>query len=330
MIKMKLNSTLFIYSIKAIMKYYRTGSIWTKEEEDKLRVEIEQGCSIKHICKIHLRSKGSILDRMKKRNVPFRQAHTYEPMDIDDEPLEQDPIEQEPVAICVFDTETTGKDIPFASVSDSAKWSCIRLIQFAYELYQPDGTLLEKQCFLIKPDGFTIPDDSISIHGITQEKALTEGISMKDFSDHLVVLLPKVQTFVAHNLEYDTNVIQSELYRSQQFIILDQWKRKETECTMLMGKRYLGRWTKLAVLAEQCDLSVPKDLHQADVDTELCARIYFYLRNKHMSNQKHTFRVSMEDRGVFKLLGGRWDSGQKVWTMDEAEPYFRYVKQCFI
>ena len=318
----------FLHRSYFTMKYHRTGSVWSKEEEDRLRSEVERGFSIQSICRSHFRSKGSIMDRMKKCNVPFRRAQSYEPIDID---VEEDlSVLEEPTLICIFDTETTGKDIPFASVSDSAKWSCIRLVQFAYELYQPDGTLVEKRCFLLRPEGFIIPPESISIHGITQELATKEGIDMKEFIDCLTALLPKVQTLVAHNLEYDTNVIQSELYRAQQFIVLDEWKRKETECTMLMGKRYIGRWAKLAVLAEQCDISIPKGLHQADVDTKLCATIYFYLRNKHMSNQKHSFRISMDDRSVFKLLGGKWDAGQKVWTMDEAEPYFRYAKQWFM
>ena len=46
---------------------------------------------------------------------------------------------------------------------------------------------------------------------------------------------------------------------------------------MIMGKRIVGKWSKLAVLAEHCSIAIPSGLHHADIDTHLCATIYFYL-----------------------------------------------------
>lgn len=311
------------------MRYHRTGKTWSSEEEQQLMDEIKEGFSIKALCISHARSRGSILDRMRKRNLIFRHVQPYLPVETEVmEEIPSTPVSQR--YICVFDTETTGKDIPFAQVSETAKWDKLRMVQFAYELYTPEGDLIDSKCLIIKPDNYSIPDEAIAIHGITNERAQLEGVTIQTWCEELNRILPHIETLVAHNLEFDTNVIQSELYRAQQFFLVDQWKRKETDCTMLMGKRYMGRWTKLAVLAQECNLIVPSGLHQADVDTHLCAQIYFYLRNKHITNQRHLFRISMEDKQVFKLLGGRWDAGQKHWYMDEAEPYFRYVKQWFM
>ena len=308
------------------MKYSRTGHVWTTEEDLTLKFNVEKGFSMKAICQSHQRTKGSIIHRMKRNHINFHTVSSFEPPTMDEENEEK---QENTRLICVLDTETTGKDVPFAAITDSQKWSVVRLVQFAYELYTVEGELVEKKCVLIKPDGYTIPESSTLIHGIIQERAMNEGITMIEVCSMLEKVLPKVNTIVAHNLEFDTNVIQSELYRYHQFFLLDQWKQKENECTMLMGKRYLGKWTKLSVLAEHCGIQVPTGLHQADVDTHLCATIYFYLLKKHMSNKKNVFQVSMEDRNVFKLLGGRWDAGQKNWYMDEAEPYYRYTKKWF-
>jgi len=239
--------------------------------------------------------------------------------------------EQYDNCILVFDTETTGKDVPFAPVTDSKKWEKIRLVQFAYELYTENHEFIKKGCWTIRPDGFMIPKDATDVHGITTELALEKGVPIEVVFTWLDVHLPRVATIVAHHMKYDDNVIQSELFRYQRTDLYTQWKHVNKDCTMLMGKRYLGRNIKLAVLAEQCGINVNVDeLHQADVDTAVCAEIYFFMLQRYISNQCTVFTISHKDRDVFKLLGGQWDAGQKVWTMDQAEPYYTYALKWFM
>ena len=302
------------------MKYSRKGQRWTVEEDEKLAQHIKNGSTIIEMCASHLRPKNAILSRIKLNNL------TIENIEVEEEYS----IKKEDEYICVIDTETTGKNVPFAHVSDSTKWESVRMVQFAYELYTKEGELVEKNCVIICPQHYTIPIDSISIHGITNEIAVRDGIKIYDWFLMLSTFLSRVSNIVAHNIEYDSNVILSELYRYKQFDLIQQWNKKEKECTMMMGKRYLGKWVKLAELATHCDILVPSGLHQADVDTNLCALIYFYLYKKHMSNRIHVFPISMDDKNIFKLLGGRWNSGQKVWYMDEAEPYFNYAVKWFM
>ena len=361
------------------MPHHRTGTKWTAEEDEQLRQEMNH-YDIKTICKIHARSKGSIMMRITKLtkqieqesvtteewsvvSTPTQQKETpkevmYAPLksiasvkydtehiktnlsdalsevtltdsDIDSIGSYEEE-EQYENCILVFDTETTGKDVPFASVTDSKKWEKIRLVQFAYELYTENHEFIKKGCWTIHPDGFTIPKDAADIHGITTEKAVYDGVPIDVVFTWLEVHLPRVSTLVAHNMEYDNNVIQSEMFRYQRTELYTQWKKMDKECTMLMGKRYLGRHIKLSVLAEQCGIKVNYDaLHEADVDTALCAEIYFFMLQRYISNQRKVFTISHEDKDVFKLLGGHWDAGQKVWTMDKAEPYYTYAIRWF-
>ena len=232
--------------------------------------------------------------------------------------------------VCVFDTETTGLP-PYAPVTDSNAWSGTRLVQFAYELYTQEGDLVEQKCFIIKPDGFTIPDASIVFHKITTEYAMTHGITIHEFFTMLSELLNDDITLVAHNMIFDDNVIQSELHRYYQTNLILRWKSFDKECTMMMGKRYYGKLLKLSVLYQMCGfiLDKSKDLHQADVDTELCAYIYFHLRSLSISNIRYNLVSSYNDKEVLKYLGAKWDGGQRVWYIYDSEPFSEYVRKWF-
>ena len=239
--------------------------------------------------------------------------------------------EETPLTNCilVIDTETTGKDVPFVSVTNSSKWAGIRLVQFGYELYTEDHQLIHKGCWIIRPDGFTIPEETTAIHGISTEQACQEGVPIDTVFTWLELYLPSVTTLVAHNMEYDNNVMLSELFRYHRTELFTLWQQTNKDCTMLMGKRYLGRSLRLGVLAHQCGLVVPEGLHRADVDVAVCAQIYLFLLQICVSNQKTVFTISHADREVFKLLGGKWNAGQQVWTMDESEPYYKYAINWF-
>lgn len=258
------------------MSIMRKGNKWTVEEEQQLLSEFNQHKTIEEMCSFHHRTPNGILSRLHKLHL-YPTESTPIPISImeNDVPLVQ-PISTE-TYICVIDTETTGKDVPIYHVSYSEKWTHIRMVQFAYELYTTDGTCIEKKCMIIKPDGFVIPEEVISIHGITNEMANEQGISIIDWCTLINELLPRVHTLVAHNIKYDSNVILSELYRYKQYSTISRWNNIKKECTMIMGKRIVGKWSKLAVLAEHCSIAIPSGLHHADIDTHLCATIYFYL-----------------------------------------------------
>ena len=108
--------------------------------------------------------------------------------------------------ILFFDTETTGlpKMRTVSALVKKDNWP--DLVSISWSVYE-DKELVEKQTYIIKPTGWTIPDESIKFHGITNEMANQKG------SDLTVVLtifkkaLEGCTSVIAHNMEFDRNVV---------------------------------------------------------------------------------------------------------------------------
>jgi DNA polymerase III epsilon subunit-like protein len=185
----------------------------------------------------------------------------------------------------IFDTETTGlpnngKRIGgfngvWPNPSSFKLYDSSRLVQIAWSVHTSSGDIVSKECYIVKPDGFTIGNSQF--HGITNEKALNDGISFSEVYDKLKDALTTVDTIVAHNSDFDTKIIQAEMYR---YKLTDLIASKKIMCTMNMGKRKfsLSKQPKLSELYHECFGKEPvTKLHRADNDTEICAQIYFHI-----------------------------------------------------
>jgi len=190
----------------------------------------------------------------------------------------------------VVDTETTG--LPAARNANPVGYHAYdnaRIVQIAWALYNEYGELQSNEVYLIKPDGFVVPEFSTRIHGISNEEALRDGVSITDMFMRLYYALRNVKTLVAHNMAFDYGIILSEMYRvvtesmhdeSVSFTngLINMWLEKERKCTMLMAHVPGQRWSKLVDLYLRLFGEVPQGtLHRADVDVEACARVYFRL-----------------------------------------------------
>ena len=82
----------------------------------------------------------------------------------------------------IFDTETTGLPKKFnAPVSDLDNWP--RCVQIAWQLHDYDGSLIEHNDFLIKPENYDIPYQSEKIHGISTALAKEKGFKVENQGD---------------------------------------------------------------------------------------------------------------------------------------------------
>ncbi len=114
--------------------------------------------------------------------------------------------------ILIFDTETTGLPKDWKSpVTDVDNWP--RIVQLAFSTYQTDGTLIEEIDLIVKPDGFEIPAEASAIHGISQERALKEGIPIRKALDMFIQACERSTILVAHNLKYDHSITAAEMIR---------------------------------------------------------------------------------------------------------------------
>lgn len=180
----------------------------------------------------------------------------------------------------VIDTETSG--LPprgKTDITDSLSWESCRIVQIAWAKYTPSGEFISKQCYTIYPDGYNIPIVASNIHGITTEKARAEGVDIVQAFTHLHSDLHDVDTIIAHNMKFDDSVIQSEMYRYNQNDLYLRWCNIKKECTMMMSSIPGRKWFKLSELYIYCFQKEPElVLHRADADVEICAAIYFHLK----------------------------------------------------
>lgn len=181
----------------------------------------------------------------------------------------------------IFDTETTGLPKNWdAPASDSENWP--RMVQIAWMSFDESGNEISRECYIIKPEGFTIPNDVIRIHGITTEIAEKKGIplevALKRFSE--AVSLAKI--LVAHNIEFDEKIVEAEFLRKEFPTSLSGIKKM---CTMKPLKEFCKiegpygyKWPSLSELHKKLFNKDFVDAHDASVDVKICAKCFFELK----------------------------------------------------
>lgn len=182
--------------------------------------------------------------------------------------------------ILVIDTETTG--LPKkrnAKYDDMNAWENCRIVEIAWQLYTKDGILISQYSSLIKPNGYQIPEEATRIHGISNQEADECGVPLQEAFHELqcVIETNNVYYIIAHNMEFDDNVIQSELYRLQSGF-LETWQNINKACTMVMTCKPNQKWKKLVEAYKDAFGEEPQgNLHRALDDTDICAKLFFKL-----------------------------------------------------
>ena len=190
----------------------------------------------------------------------------------------------------VFDTETTGlPKSKKASVENSEMWPYI--VQFSWLIYDDVTDKIPKiRDYIVKlPDGMDIPEESTRIHGITTERMLSEGLSIKDVLREFTSDFLDCQMLIAHNIEFDSKVIQAEYCRNAPINWLGR-HRKIEYCTMKYGKKFTNilrpskfhdgtyqKPPKLIELHKELFKSDPNNLHNSLVDVFVCFRCFYHM-----------------------------------------------------
>lgn len=109
-----------------------------------------------------------------------------------------------------YDTETTG--LPDFKAPSEAEHQP-HIVQLAALLVDLDTReTLHTIDVIIRPDGWSIPEESSAVHGITQEHALEVGISeasaITEFMD-----LWAGRLRIAHNEQFDARIVRIALMR---------------------------------------------------------------------------------------------------------------------
>ena len=188
--------------------------------------------------------------------------------------------------VLIFDTETTGLPPKNTPTNQTDKWP--HIVQLSWVIYNHETGLVEEEKDNIISLGTHIPisAESTAIHGITSEISRAKGVAIDVALFDFKLAVNRCGKIVAHNLEFDKNMIQVEFYRAR---IFNNMFPPVGYCTMKQGTpicKLVKVWDdgttsfKYPKLVELyyalfgADAPAPEGLHNAKVDVELCLKCY--------------------------------------------------------
>ena len=190
------------------------------------------------------------------------------------------PAQKERGEYVFFDTETTGLPIRYDEPpSNTDNWP--RLVQLAWIVSDREGTVIAKHSHIIKPVGFTVPTNSSRYHGITQEYASQNGEDLESVLNLFLSDVKNATYLVGHNIQFDQNVVESELIRNHcGQTILD----KKTICTMEGSVYYCDlpdyKFPTLRELYSKLFNTFYVNAHNASADVEATMKCFWELRKR--------------------------------------------------
>ena len=232
----------------------------------------------------------------------------------------------------IFDTETTG--LPKrdnAPVSEVDNWP--RVVQIAWQMHDESGGLTAHHNVLIRPDGFEIPYSAEKVHGISTEKAKTEGVPLEEALSIFNKSLKQCRVLIGHNIRFDMNALGAEFIRSG---VATSFLDIQQVCTMHSSTDYLklsgGRGGKFKApkLIELYEFLFDErfsEAHNAAADVEATARCFFeLLRLKVISPE--SIALSHENyetfihknQGKVKAIGLSHTSNRESPSREETSP----------
>lgn len=196
-----------------------------------------------------------------------------------------------------FDTETTGLPRSWkAPVTDVSNWP--RMVQLAWLLFDANGQLVGSRNSIIQPDGFTIPEASSRIHGITTERALCDGVSLERVLQEFCSALNEASLLVAHNISFDQNIVGAELLRCRMKNLIPAVQKfctmqATTELCALPGK-WGYKWPKLSELHYHLFQTNFDEAHNAAVDITITAKCFWELKRMGLLQTIHENSGSLD------------------------------------
>lgn len=176
--------------------------------------------------------------------------------------------------LVVLDTETTSLPlISDADHKDVAQWP--RMVSIAWGTVGT-GPVAPPTHHLLRPDGFTIPESSTRIHGITTQQARDTGIGLRDVFKSLKKTVgsskPSDIVICCYNASFDRGVVLSEALRQGHdamyaFLLACQWQCVMRHATSLLNT---GKYLKLVDCAARLGIDTSSAvLHTANDDVTI-------------------------------------------------------------
>ncbi|MFA5830549.1 MAG: 3'-5' exonuclease [Candidatus Paceibacterota bacterium] len=182
-----------------------------------------------------------------------------------------------------FDTETTGLPRSWnAPMEEVDNWP--RMVQLAWIMFNEDGAQTGEGNDIIRPDGFVIPPDASRVHGITTERAMKEGIPVKQALQTFRDKIGESAYLVAHNIDFDEKIIGAEFIRAE---ISHEFSKKKKICTMKSTVNFCAipsqrgyKWPQLSELHRKLFGTAFEDAHDAHADIAATAKCFWELKKR--------------------------------------------------
>lgn len=176
--------------------------------------------------------------------------------------------------ILFFDTETTGLINYKVDLLDASQ---PRIVQLAAAVTDEYGSILDQMDCIIKPDGWTISEDTVRIHGITTERAEAEGIPMREALLRFNAMKSICTHRAAYNISFDKQMMAREAGACG---IPHDSTGIASICVMQMAKAYLNAKSIKLRDAYQAIMGKPmENAHSAMGDTKSAMDIYFKINS---------------------------------------------------
>lgn len=131
-----------------------------------------------------------------------------------------------------YDTETTGLPL-FKEPSEHPGQP--HIVQLGAVLVDLDTRIVHSTLdVIIRPEGWTIPDEVAAIHGITHERAMLVGVSESIALQVFLAMWRRAECRIAHNEQFDARILRIGFMRHQPDVA-DVWKVGEAKCTQLIS-----------------------------------------------------------------------------------------------
>jgi formylglycine-generating enzyme required for sulfatase activity len=152
----------------------------------------------------------------------------------------------------------------------------------AFLYYDEDGKKISGGDFIIKPEGFIIPEDASRVHGITTERANKEGIALATVLQLFNSMINQAEVLVAHNMNFDEKIVGAEFLRLG---MENPVPAKRKICTMESATNFCAlsgpygyKWPKLAELHEKLFQTGFEEAHNAANDINATAKCFWELK----------------------------------------------------
>ena len=212
--------------------------------------------------------------------------------------------------VLVFDTETNGLPEGYnISIHETNKWPY--MLQLSCILYDVDANnLIKQEDWIIKiDDDIDISEECTAINGITRLQCKRTGVSIKHVLEKFNKLIIKADLTLAHNWQFDQNIIMVECLRNNIFCNLSYTageNRRPKYCSMKSGqplckieklsragKKYF-KYPTLSELHEHLFNTTPNNTHDAMVDILICLRCF--------CKMKYDFDICKKNNKINKIF----------------------------